>query len=270
MVEIRGIVVAVGAWYGKTLEVCLVRNMRHLSECLVVTTPEDRDVQAVARAVPGVRVLETDAFTRHGADFNKGLGLEEGFEALGRRGWILVHDADILLPNQLPVARIEPGTLYGAKRRILEDPSRWCPGLDFRTCTPSQDGGPIGFFQLFHADDRFVKSKRPWYDVTFAHAGGGDAYFLEHWPHDRRVVLPIETLHLGPKDRNWFGTTAQAQAKMGKFVTDNGWFRAAQAWTPDQIRDVPEFGTRVQVPGYPDSGYELPFVRRAQAQKAKP
>jgi hypothetical protein len=265
MPAIRGITISVG--YASTLAVCLPRNMRHLTECLVVTSPEDAATQAVAASVPGVRVLVSDAGTRHGARFNKGLLMEEGFDALGREGWLLILDADILLPDHLPLDHLRPTRLHGARRRVLDDPAAWSPELDWRTCAVHRDGGAIGFFQAFHADDPALKGKSPWYDVTFAHAGGGDAYFMGHWPGINRVVLPLEVLHLGTPDRNWFGVDAEGRDLMARFVHQNGWRRAMAKHSPEAVARAGEVVDRVEVPGYPSSSFELPFVRRAKERR---
>lgn len=264
MPALRGITVAVGEWYARTLEICLVRNMRHLVECWVVTKPGDPCVE-VARAVPGVRVVETDAFTRHGAILNKGLALEETFDAMGRRGWCWIWDADCLWPDAIPLDRLDPAALHGARRRVLEDPAAWHPGLDWSGLRHSHDGGPIGHTQIFHADAPALRGARPWYDVSFGHAGGGDAAFIEHWKRARQpiVMLPMEVLHLGPVDRHWFGADREGQDMMGRFVTENGWRKAAARFTAEEVERAGEPVHRVEVPGYPPSSYELPFVRRA-------
>lgn len=263
--EIRGITISVG--YGDVLAVTLARNMRHLTECLVVTSPDDARTLAACRDVPGVRVHVTDAFTRHGAAFNKGLAMEEGFDVLGRHGWILIWDADCLFPDSLPFDQLSPNTLHGARRRILEDPSHWSPDLDWSTCTLSRDGGPIGFFQLFNADAPSVKNKRPWYDVSFAHAGGGDAFFMDLWPPNNRKVLSLDVLHLGPKDTNWFGMSPEARDTMAAFIMRNGWDRSHPRVDRSAVDRVGEIRERVDVPGYEPSGYELPFVRRAKQRR---
>jgi hypothetical protein len=260
MPALRGVTVCVGPQYASILEITLARNLRHLVECVVVTSPEDEATKAVARSVPDVRVLETDAFTRHGAIFNKWLSSEEGLDLLGRDGWILVWDADCLLPETLPLDRLRPDALHGARRRLLDDPALWHPGLDWSACPLSQDVGPIGFFQLFRADDPAIRDRRPWYDVSFPHAGFGDAYFMTHWPSTNQVVLPVEVLHLGPKDTNWYGTDAEAHALMAAFRARNGWTdpRGAQNGTAGH-REVVE---RVQVPGVAPSNFDPPFTRR--------
>jgi hypothetical protein len=265
MPELRGITVSVN--YGPLLHVTLVLNMRHMTECLVITTPEDRETQEVARGVSGVRLHVTDAFTRHGAIFNKGLALEEGFDVLGRNGWILIWDSDCVFPPELPIGQLDPTKLYGCLRRVLEDPARWSPDLDWRTCATARDGGAIGFFQLAHADAPSLAGKRPWYDVSFTHAGGGDAYFMEHFDPAHRTVLQFEVLHLGPTSTHWFGTDQASKDMMARFVRENGWYTAMRKHSSESAARAPEIVERVEVPGYPASTYDLPFVRRAKKMR---
>lgn len=260
---IRGVTVSVG--YGPLLAVTLPRAMRHLAECVVVTTPDDDETHVVVDRTPGARLHETDAFTRHGARFNKGLAMEEGLDALGREGWILIHDADIVMPDALPLDRLRPDCLHGARRRLMVDPGEWRDGLDFRAYPPVRDGGPIGFFQLFRAEP--IIDRRPWYDVSFTHAGGGDAYFMTHWPRSKWVTLPIDVLHLGPIDTHWFGTGPEGRDMMAAYVYRNGWTRAMAHSDPAAQHRVGEITDRVSVPGYGPSSYEIPFVARAKARR---
>ena len=263
---LRGITCSVG--YGPLLALTLPRNMRHMTECLVITSPEDEQTHEVACSTPGVRLHVTDDFTAHGAKFNKGLSLENGFSVLGRHGWILVHDADILFPPTMPLLTdLQPDRLYGCRRRILEDPARWHPDLDWRICPVSRDNSTIGFFQCFNADDPALAGKRPWYDVSFAHAGGGDAMFLEHWHPSKRAVLPFDVLHLGKTDRHWFGLDEEGQDMMARFCYENGWRGAMRKHSQEAVKRAPEVIHRVEVPGYPKSDFELPFVRRANRSR---
>lgn len=266
MPEIRGITVSVGPWYADLLRITLPRNMRHMNKCVVITAPGDPSI-LVASEVPGVRVFETDAFTRHGAVFNKGLAVEEGFGFLGREGWLWVWDADIVFPDTIPFGLLRPNCIHGMRRRILNDPGAWSPSLDWRSLPRWPDGGPIGFCQIANADVEPLKSRRPWYDVSFPHAGGCDAAFMELWPRERWRTLPTDCLHLGPTDSNWFSTSEEGRNMMAKFVTENGWTRAAAKFTAEQISRAGELPGRVHVPGYPLSKYELPFVKQAQQSR---
>lgn len=277
MIEIRGITICVG--YDDLLKITLPRNMRHMSECLVVTSPDDQRTKDLALSVPGVRVFETDAFTRYGARFNKGLAMEEGFDALGREGWILIWDADILLPEEFPYDRVKPECLHGMRRRFLDDPTKWTPEYDWKLSRWPADPQWIGYFQLFHAGDPKLAGVRPWYDVTFAHAGGADAYFITHWQSPWRQSLKADVLHLGPKDTNWFGRASarlddlpndaarERKDVMDAFIHRNGWEATHPQADRTASQRVGRIVERVRVPGYPESNYELPFVRRARARE---
>lgn len=273
--RLRGIVICKG--YDDILAITLPANMRHMDECLVVTSPEDERTKAVARSVPNVRLFETDAFTRPGTDgtvpdFNKGLAMEEGFSVLGRDGWILILDADILLPPQLPpVDQLPPTQLYGAKRRILEDVAQWSPYFDWSLAPLAPMQLIPGYFQLFHADDPHVRDKPYWYNATFTHCGGCDAAFSEFWPPARMVTLPIEVLHLGPIDTNWFGRASDrldgegtpnqaARDKMDAYLTANGWAGARRGVDRTALERVGYPIDRLEVPGH-DSSYEMPGKR---------
>lgn len=269
MPGIKAITVSVG--YGDALAITWARNMRHFTESVVVSSPEDTRTHEVARSIPGTRLSITDAFTRHGARFNKGLALEEaGFDVLGCEGWVAIVDADILLPDSLPLASLDPAKLHGCKRRILENPGAWHPGLDWSKLPIAMDGSsPIGYTQIFNAHSPFLRDKRPWYDVSFAHGGGGDAYFMCHWPREKLEVLDVDVLHLGVPDQHWFGTDREGKDMMAAFVHRNGWGRAMRKSDPTAVHRVGPIVERVQVPGYAPSNYELPFVRRAQEQRGR-
>jgi len=193
--------------------------------------------------------------------------MELGFDFIGRHGFICIHDADILLPDSLPLDSLSPDHLHGARRRILADPAKWRPDLVWTTCPIHLDGGPIGFLQIANGEGQFLRDKKPWYDVSFTHGGGGDAYFMDLFPKSHQRVLPIDVLHLGLPDMNWFGCDQAGRDMMARFVHENGWHRAQRHHTRESAARAPEIVDRVQVPGYPVSEYELPFVKRAKAQR---
>lgn len=235
---VRGIVTCLD--YDDYLRITLPRNMRHLAECVVVTAPRDERTKAVARSIPNVRVVETEAFFRAGAKFNKGAAINVGLEAMDLSGWVLIWDADTLFPDGLRFDGIEPGNLYSCQRRMLKDAARWSPKLtDWHGLPTWHDKGCnfIGYFQLFHASDPRVSDRRRWYDEKHAHAGGADWSFAKLWPDIQRVELPHEVLHLGPADTNWFGRVSaridggpispdpEAARLMRVMVKSNGWER---------------------------------------------
>jgi hypothetical protein len=203
----KALTVCVG--YDDLLEITLLRNLRHFSRFLVVTSPTDeatkglvRDLQQTGR--DNLDILETDAFWRDGASFRKWLAVEEGFDALGRDGWMCHIDADAILPDNTDWRILEAGNIYSARRRILEDPHQWSPDLDWKKLPLIPDRELPGCLHVFHADSEPVKTL-PWYGSHWLHAGGGDSHMLTKWPRDHQRWLPFEILHLGKDGQNWHG-----------------------------------------------------------------
>jgi hypothetical protein len=119
-------------------------------------------VVPITRAA-GVEVFETTAFLDHGAAFNKGYALEQGFDVLGRHGhgWIATIDADIVLPPCMPWMHFRSGHLHGCRRRIREDPEQFAPGFSWQHAVPTPDRYPVGYLQIFDAAERAIVEKRP-------------------------------------------------------------------------------------------------------------
>jgi hypothetical protein len=195
--------------YDDFLAITLPVNRKHFSRVLVVTTPDDRKSQQVAMD-NDAEVYCTDAFYRNEASFNKGLAVEEGWDQIGRSGWLVGMDADIVLPDRLPIRDIRPGFLYGAHRRMLADPRKLSTDLDWSVLQDMPferaESEIPGYFQLFHAEDAAL-SIRPWVGINWRHAGGYDSEFQGRWPRDRKKWLGFEVLHLGLPGENWCGRT---------------------------------------------------------------
>lgn len=252
--NIKGITVSVN--YDDLLEITLVRNARHLTEIVVVTTEEDKRTQAVVASVPNARCFITDAFTRYGARFNKSLALEEGFDFIGREGWILIFDADTLFPESMPLPKLEVGKLYTPTRILLEDPTQWTEDYNWNKAKLSNDRHFPGYYQLFHANDPAINTL-PWYDVTFAHAGGGDGYFQSRWHPTNKIRPTFQVLHLGPRDQNWHGRVSprvdgapieqseENRKAMEQFLKYKGWnFKKEVIPNYSEVVPVPEAKTQ--------------------------
>jgi hypothetical protein len=188
--------------YGDLLAKTLRHALPHFERIVVVTSPEDHRTEQVVCQVansPNVAILSTDAFYRHGAAFNKGLALEEGFDVLGRDGWLCTLDADIVLPPEMPLAEMTPGNMYVPYRRMCRDPStfggqtdwsRWPHSLEKRT------NEFAGYCCFFHADDPAL-GEPPWYPIDRNNASVDSFFIYETWPAERRVRLDFDVLHLG-------------------------------------------------------------------------
>jgi len=203
--KIKSIVVCVE--YDDFLAITLPKNRNHFSETLVVTSLSDERTLKLAHNF-NCSCLATNAFYTDGAHFNKGLAMEEGFDALGRDGWICVWDADIIMPQNIEVMNKKTDCLYSPGRHILEDPkayphyqneSSW-PELS----VPTRANEFSGFFQLFHAS----AIEPPWYSTTSKHAGRCDSDFSHKFPPEKRLRPDFNVLHLGPEGIPELGTRA--------------------------------------------------------------
>lgn len=253
MEDIKGIVVCID--YSDLLSITLPRNISHLSECLVITSPDDHDTQqlvkSMSESMANVDCLITNAFYRYGAHFNKGLALEEGFNLLRRDGWILIWDADIVFPDPMPLPELEIGKLYSPHRRDLIKVDTFSDELEWHHLPKHYDRGFWGYYQLFNAADPALAGKDPWYEITFTHAGGSDNYFQSHWSPTNKVRPDFEVLHLGPSNRNWFGRVTGHSIPQHVAIErselqlalhqSNGWEKGGQ---------VGPCNDRVSVPGY--------------------
>lgn len=196
--------ITVSVEYDDLLAITLSRNARHFEELWVVSAPHDAGTAAVVASVPNARLFVTDAFYRRGANFNKGLAMEEGLDAMGREGWIVIWDADIVMPPALPLPPLDPACLYGPRRRMLENPKDYHDALDWQTLPLKPDGELAGYFQLFHASAPVLQA-RPWYGTDWRHAGGCDSDFMRKWPAAQQRRPDFEVLHLGLDGQNWMG-----------------------------------------------------------------
>ena len=193
--------------YGDILALTLPRNAKHFERMVIVTTPGDLETQEVVRQIPNAECHLTNVFYEGDVIFNKGAGMEEGFDKLGRDGWIVVMDADIVLPLPLSLPQQRDSQkLYGAGRYMLADPSQLTDELDWAQLPAKHDKDAVcGYFQLFHADAAVLQS-RPWYPVYWKHCGGPDSDFEKKWDKRQRIRMPgIYVLHLGPDGTNWCG-----------------------------------------------------------------
>ncbi len=205
--KINGITVCVE--FDDILAITLPYRLLHLDRLLVITTPADLATQQLCRRFPRVDVHTTDVFYARGAEFNKGAAIEEGFDVLGRSGWIMSVDADIVLPPDLDLGRtatLSPERLYGARRRLLADMHQWRGQVDWSGFPLIPDGEIAGYFQLFHAAGNPALHGRPWYGVDCRSAATCDSHFFAKFGWDQGW-LNQEVLHLGPYGDNWCGRT---------------------------------------------------------------
>lgn len=198
--DLIGITVCVE--YADILNITLAYNRHHFDRFLVVTHPDDHPtIDAAERC--DAEVLLTTVFYEKGAAFNKWAALEAGIEWAGRKGWMVVMDADIMMPVSPPAWNPKPGNLYTPKRRILKE-LEYIPAEPYWPRQKVIHEEHAGYFQMFHADDPVLISK-PWFPSNFAWAGTADTLFQQRWAESRKLRPPFEVLHLGEVHQNWAG-----------------------------------------------------------------
>lgn len=191
--------------YDDLLCVTLPTIRPHFERVVVVTTASDTGTQQVCRE-GGAECYETNAFFRNGAEFNKGAAINEGFDVLGRKGWLAVVDADIVFPSTVRkfTGSLEPGKLYVPRRRLCNHPAEYHGQLDWSGWPVVPEREYAGYCQIFHASDPVLRQS-PWYSTRWRHAGGCDSDFQARWKPANRARLSFEVLHLGPLGQNWYG-----------------------------------------------------------------
>lgn len=225
----RAIMTCVG--YDDILGLTLPHTLAHFPETMVVTSKADKATQRLASRL-GAIVHVTDSFYTGGSEFAKGVALEEGLDAFGREGWMSIMDCDVILPPDIEqwITNLDPTCLYAPRRRQLDDPSLYYPGMPWDHLPDAGDRELAGYCQIFHASAPVLRG-RPWYGA-WRHAGGCDSEFMFRWPAHKRVWLPTFVLHLGPHGKNWCGrVTPRLDGTVPKEAESR---RKALAWYQSQ------------------------------------
>jgi len=232
--------------YADFLAQTLPMNLPHVDRIAVVTSHGDTRTQVVCRRY-SVECVVTDTIHERGQAFNKGAAINHGLAALRLTGWVLLLDADIVLPltfrNMLGKSALDWDTIYGAERVNVGSWEAW---QNFRHnhyhrepqftqhCLVTTPGEfpiganlvhrqygycPIGYFQLFHAS--FLRRYALRYPETEASAEQMDVQFALRWPRAQRQLLgTVRVFHLdsepGPMGKNWNGRTTKPFTPGGK------------------------------------------------------
>ncbi len=149
------ITVCVG--YDDLFKITLPLNKHHFTDYLVVTHHDDYHTCKLC-AEHNIQCFSTNAFYEDNARFNKGKAMEEGFDVLGRDGWIMILDADTILPRTIDWSFLEIGKLYGPRRHLLDDHLSYTPDLNWKTLPIRPDHEFAGYCTIAHADDPVLKA----------------------------------------------------------------------------------------------------------------
>jgi len=242
--------------YGDFLAQTLPFTLNQVDRVVVVTTFDDEVTQQVCRKW-SVEYVMTDAFYEKGDTFNKGHGINMGFQSLRQNGWIISMDADIVLPiaarNMLAKSALNENCMYGCQRHNVSGWDAWQKlkttwhdepqfGYNYLVSTSDEHPvgatlihkqygyAPIGYFQMWHSA-RMHKYQLRYPDVQ-GNAENDDVQWALRWPRSQRFLLPtIRVFHLEsepcPMGTNWNGR------KTKPFTVDGN---------PIKVENVPSYG----------------------------
>lgn len=226
--RLEAVTVSVG--FDDMLDHTLSANHGQMDTMIIVTSPDDRATQAVARK-HGAICVPTDLIRKNGRTFNKGAAINAGFNAFQYHGWRLHLDSDIVLPSSFRRIlfnhhHLDRHCLYGADRVDVIGTAEMRKAREHlqhqHGCIVQAYGGgvggrfvhtlsgysPLGYFQLWHSS-----CQKP-YPYSLGTAAHDDVMFANLWPESHRRLLPgIITHHLcaaPPKwGENWDGHRQQ-------------------------------------------------------------
>jgi hypothetical protein len=221
--------------FSDILEHSIINNQSLFDRWIIVTQHDDDATHRVCKR-HGIDYVDTDAFTRRGEKFNKGLAVNVGLAHLTCSQWMLHLDADILLPPQtrrfLENAELDTKSIHGIDRFNLiggDKIAAWkasgkpqyewfClinppDGTSFGSRIVHFDYGgwmPIGFFQLWHADSKITRYPvKPNTDAEHT-----DVLHAMKWPRQKRILIPeILGIHIESEKVAWGANWQQRASK---------------------------------------------------------
>lgn len=236
------IAVTVSVNYTDFLLYTLEENHKLFDRWIVVTDLKDKATPLICAHYKNVECIQTNAFYREGASFNKYAGINEGLHLIPPEedAYILFLDSDIVLhyeTRRVLLSLEERGvitqdSIYGIDRLNIQGLKRWeqykigptvlkenwllhTQGIEFGARLVHYYGHegengrfegwrPLGFFQLAHRSSFSV------YPQDHTAADHCDLLFCRLYPRNKRVLIPeIFAIHLeSPKAHkaiNWWG-----------------------------------------------------------------
>lgn len=222
--KIDAVIVSVD--YNDFLILTLKNNIKYLENITVVTSTSDTLCKEICDKF-GVKCVITDKMYEDGAKFNKGKAINEGIKSIQNPDWILLLDADIIIPNSwngiINSNIFKKDAIHICSRNIIEnydDYQRWINGEQVGRIESSKG---FGYFQLFNINSNVLFGGNPIFPETSDDAAWSDLSFRNKF--NNRVDIPISVVHLGKAYSNWKGRETDRfisdgyieNALMGKF-----------------------------------------------------
>ena len=198
-------VIIVSVDYNDFLPITLENNTKIFENITVVTSINDTECQKICERF-NVNCVVTERMYENGAVFNKGKAINEGIKSLLNPNWILLLDADIIVPESFHESfknnYTNINSLYVCNRVMFKEYQsylNWKSGTGLKGQVSRLNG--IGYFQLFNINSNCLQ--RIIYPENSNNAAGSDISFRNRFTE--KVDLEIESIHLGISYQNWNG-----------------------------------------------------------------
>lgn len=192
--------------YADKLRISLKHNAKMFRQLYVITTKEDTKTVDVCSKYKNVECIYTDKMHANGAVFNKSAMVRQAQDLLHVKyptSWILLLDADIVLPKKFPaIAKIagdlDKTALYSMYRVDFHKKT----DFDQKTNAVIYRENFMGFFQMYYDKARvypYNSNNCAECDLTFS-----KQFTTKHMLSDFDCVY-----HLGRENDNWNGRVSE-------------------------------------------------------------
>lgn len=201
--------------YSDILKISLEENQHIFDNIVIVTSSKDKNTQNLCKKYKNCKVVVTDCFYDNGSSFNKGKGINIGYENLIYKDWVVNLDSDIVLLKNFKQlffnSKIDKEKLYWSKRIIFPEKKDWDLFLSTGKCNPPKsEEDAIGFLQIFNYNSKVFRllkkynNNKPYFEFS-CDASNSDLFFKNKWQPTMRKMLKIPCYHLGEYEKNWAG-----------------------------------------------------------------
>jgi hypothetical protein len=193
--------------YDDFLSITLALNKKHFDDYKVVTIANDMKTQSICRENK-INTVITKRLYENGDLFNKGKAINDGLKEICKSDWILLLDADIILPNdfrhKIESYNLDKENIYGCPYFFVYNLS------EINNNSVPIYSRPYGYFQLFSGQNNIIKNRgEKIYPEEFGTASKSDSVFFRFWNRKNRSVIDKMVVKHLSGQHNWSGRTSE-------------------------------------------------------------
>lgn len=203
--------------YADFLSLTLPYNIKHFDHIVVITSKDDIQTQKICKK-NNITCVITNRLYERNDKFNKGKAINDGIKHLHRKEWVLITDADMMMPTnmrqELENKNLDSNLIYGTSRLICPSYKDWLLYLKNESVYKNWKHQKrrinigVGFFQLININNSIIKNRTNWYNEKYGHCGRSDRKFWRLF-NNKAKLKGIVPIHLGDDNMgaNWNGRT---------------------------------------------------------------